>query len=227
MIFSKKEELLLYNNFNIILDEIELYYHPELQRTFISDLLDYLKNIDYNNLEVLPNLNIIFITHSPFILSDIPAKNILFLKSNENKSTAVLENKKSFGANIHELLGDNFFLSDDDIYIGEFAKTKISETIDWLNILKKKKLQLSKLEEKEQNEKLTDSKSSEKLEIIDSIRNLSALNNHHLELIDIIDEPIIKNKLLEMYSEMFGNAVRKEYLEKEKDRIIKEIEGLS
>lgn len=30
-----------------------------------------------------------------------------------------------------------------------------------------------------------------------------------------------------MYSEMFGNAVRKEYLEKEKDRIIKEIEGLS
>ena len=86
---------------------------------------------------------------------------------------------------------------------------------------------MSKLEEKEQNEKLTDSKSSEKLEIIDSIRNLSALNNHHLELIDIIDEPIIKNKLLEMYSEMFGNAVRKEYLEKEKDRIIKEIEGLS
>ncbi|ASK28826.1 hypothetical protein CEY12_01310 [Chryseobacterium sp. T16E-39] len=224
---SRKEELLVYNNFNIILDEIELYYHPELQRTFISDLLDYLKKIDYNNLEVLPNLNIIFITHSPFILSDIPAKNILFLKSNENESTAVLENKKSFGANIHELLGDNFFLSDDDIYIGEFAKTKISETIDWLNILKQKKLKLSKLEEKEQNENLTDPKLSEKLEIIDSIRNLSALSNQHLELIDLIDEPIIKNKLLEMYSEIFGNAVRKEYLEKEKDRIIKEIEGLS
>lgn len=221
---SRKEELLVYNNFNIILDEIELYYHPELQRTFISDLLDYLKKIDYNNLEVLPNLNIIFITHSPFILSDIPAKNILFLKSNENKSTAVLENKKSFGANIHELLGDNFFLTDDDIYIGEFAKNKISDTIDWLNILKEKKINLSELEE---NELLTEQETLEKEELIKSIHNLSALNKQHLELIEIIDEPIIKNKLIEMYSEMFGNAVRKEYLEKEKDRIIKEIEGLS
>lgn len=82
-------------------------------------------------------------------MSDIPAKNILFLKSNENKSTAVLENKKSFGANIHELLGDNFFLTDDDIYIGEFAKNKISDTIDWLNILKEKKINLSELEENE------------------------------------------------------------------------------
>lgn len=135
---SRKEELLVYNNFNIILDEIELYYHPELQRTFIFDLLNYLNKIDYSSLKTSPNLNIIFITHSPFILSDIPAKNILFLKSNENKSTAVLENKKSFGANIHELLGDNFFLTDDDIYIGEFAKNKISDTIDWLNILKEK-----------------------------------------------------------------------------------------
>lgn len=159
-------------------------------------------------------------------MSDIPAKNILFLKSNENKSTAVFENKKSFGANIHELLGDNFFLSNDDIYIGEFAKTKISETVDWLNILKQKKLKLSKLEEKEQNENLTDPKSSEKLEIIDSIRNLSALNNQHLELIDIIDEPIIKNKLLEMYSELFENEERKKYLEAEKKRIEEELTKL-
>ncbi|WP_076752714.1 hypothetical protein [Elizabethkingia anophelis] len=157
-------------------------------------------------------------------MSDIPAKNILFLKSNENKSTAVLENKKSFGANIHELLGDNFFLTDDDIYIGEFAKNKISDTIDWLNILKEKKINLSELEE---NELLTEQEALEKEELIKSIHNLSALSKQHLELIEIIDEPIIKNKLIEMYSEMFGNAVRKEYLEKEKDRIIKEIEGLS
>lgn len=221
---SRKEELLVYNNFNIILDEIELYYHPELQRTFIFDLLNYLNKIDYSSLKTSPNLNIIFITHSPFILSDIPAKNILFLKSNENKSTAVLENKKSFGANIHELLGDNFFLTDDDIYIGEFAKNKISDTIDWLNILKEKKINLSELEE---NELLTEQEELEKEELIKSIHNLSALSKQHLELIEIIDEPIIKNKLIEMYSEMFGNAVRKEYLEKEKDRIIKEIEGLS
>ncbi|HCO19979.1 MAG TPA: hypothetical protein DIT47_02485 [Flavobacteriaceae bacterium] len=221
---SRKEELLVYNNFNIILDEIELYYHPELQRTFIFDLLNYLNKIDYSSLKTSPNLNIIFITHSPFILSDIPAKNILFLKSNENKSTAVLENKKSFGANIHELLGDNFFLTDDDIYIGEFAKNKISDTIDWLNILKEKKINLSELEE---NELLTEQEELEKEELIKSIHNHSALSKQHLELIEIIDEPIIKNKLIEMYSEMFGNAVRKEYLEKEKDRIIKEIEGLS
>lgn len=79
----------------------------------------------------------------------------------------------------------------------------------------------------EENELLTEQEALEKEELIKSIHNLSALSKQHLELIEIIDEPIIKNKLIEMYSEMFGNAVRKEYLEKEKDRIIKEIEGLS
>lgn len=204
---SKSKDLLVYNNFNIILDEIELYYHPELQRTFISDLLNYLKKIDYSNLETLPNLNIIFITHSPFILSDIPSTNILYLKSNEKKTTAVLENKKSFGANIHELLGDNFFLSDDDIYIGEFAKNKINETIEWLNSTREEQVKHEKSEE-------------------NKFDRLSSKKGYHKKIIEIIDEPIIKSKLVEMYSEIFGNQERINYLKKEKKRIKEEIEIL-
>lgn len=204
---SKSKDLLVYSNFNIILDEIELYYHPELQRTFISDLLNYLKKIDYSNLKTLPNLNIIFITHSPFILSDIPSTNILYLKSNEKKTTAALENKKSFGANIHELLGDNFFLSDDDIYIGEFAKNKINETIEWLNSTREEQIKQEKSEE-------------------NKFDSLSSTKEYHKKIIEIIDEPIIKSKLVEMYSEIFGNQERINYLKREKKRIKEEIKIL-
>lgn len=62
-------------------------------------------------------------THSPFILSDIPKNNVLFL---ENGKT-VLEQMQddTFGANIHSLLQNGFFLN--GAPIGDFAKHKINE----------------------------------------------------------------------------------------------------
>ncbi|NHQ72782.1 hypothetical protein HAP39_20110, partial [Elizabethkingia miricola] len=63
---EKEKKLLYYKNVNIIFDEIELYAHPEYQRRFINDLLTALKSINLR----YDSLNILFITHSPFILSD-------------------------------------------------------------------------------------------------------------------------------------------------------------
>ena len=62
-----------YNKVNVIFDEIELYFHPEFQRIFISDLLKTLKKL---RLENIKEMNFIFSTHSPFILSDIPSNNV-------------------------------------------------------------------------------------------------------------------------------------------------------
>lgn len=68
-----------YKHINLVLDEVELYSHPEYQRTFINDLLDRLSWLDITY--PIESVNILLVTHSPFILSDIPKNNILYLKN--------------------------------------------------------------------------------------------------------------------------------------------------
>jgi len=127
------DKLIIYKNFNIILDEIELYYHPELQRTFISDLIEYILKIDFKDRyrNCIPNINIIFITHSPFILSDIPKQNILFLdidQSSQKSKPQIYEEDNTFASNIHEMLTKGFFMQSTK---GEFALTKIKEFLNF------------------------------------------------------------------------------------------------
>lgn len=116
-----------YNCINMVFDEIELYYHPEMQRTFIKGFLDMLKRLP---LPTTLSFNCIFITHSPFILSDIPNENILFLTEMGNPSPFAKE-KRTFGANIHELLKNNFFL--DKGSMGAFAQSNIESVIQYLS----------------------------------------------------------------------------------------------
>ena len=82
---EESEKIIHYNYINIILDEIELYYHPEWQRTYIANLLDYIGKINSENLKHIKGLNITFLTHSPYILSDIPNTFVLkLIKTNIN-----------------------------------------------------------------------------------------------------------------------------------------------
>lgn len=128
-ISSVNDEYIKYRNVTIILDEIELYFHPELQRNYIIDLLSGLRKLDLSNIN---SINIIFVTHSPFIISDIPDGNVLFLSNNRTNDTNFMDNNKikTFGANIHELLMSGFFM---DSSIGGFALSKIKEIIDFHN----------------------------------------------------------------------------------------------
>ncbi len=123
---SKENNLIRYNCVNVIFDEIELYYHPEFQRTFVRDILKNLSRIEIPNIK---GINFILITHSPFILSDIPANKILFLAGD---GSPILDSihKRTFGANIHDLLADSFFFRNG--YLGEFAKLKIRSAIEYL-----------------------------------------------------------------------------------------------
>jgi energy-coupling factor transporter ATP-binding protein EcfA2 len=188
-----------YTNVNIVLEEIELYFHPEMQRNFINDILDSISGIELYKIKAI---NFCFVSHSPFILSDIPKENIMFLENIDNKAVQIFDNKSTFGANIHDLLKDGFFMKKGSI--GEFAKNRITKTIQWLNLIR------------EENEK--------------SIKNdfelLLEEEKYHKNIIEIIDEPIIKTKLLEMYSDIFGNEERKKYLEAEKIRIEEELKKL-
>ncbi len=131
---------LRYKHVNIIFDEIELYFHPDLQRTFISELLSGIESLNLlsGNQKGIESINILFSTHSPFILSDIPASNVLHLKYNfkTKGSTSTRHRGQTFGANIHDLLANDFFLQNG--FMGEFAKEKINSLIDYLVSPRKK-----------------------------------------------------------------------------------------
>ena len=113
-----------YHHVNLIFDEAELYYHPEFQRVFVKRLLERLAmcNISRSNIR---SINIMIVTHSPFILSDIPECNVLYLGTKDEHVPS-----RTFGANIYDLLQDSFFLESD---IGELAYSKINELVELYN----------------------------------------------------------------------------------------------
>lgn len=132
-----------YSSVNIILDEIELYYHPDLQRRFVFDLIETIKVHEHLiKAEFIKGLNFIFSTHSPFILSDIPEQNILQLAYNysefgnktEKYSIPINLERQTFGANIHDLLSNSFFL--ENSYKGEFARNYFRNLIEKINGIK-------------------------------------------------------------------------------------------
>lgn len=107
-----------YKAVNLMLEEIELYFHPEWQRSFTFYLMETIRQMTFNQIK---SINVIYVTHSPYILSDIPKTNVLFLK-NGNADYSMQEN--TFGANINGLLRNGFFLP--SLPMGEFAHQKIN-----------------------------------------------------------------------------------------------------
>lgn len=110
---------------NIIFDEIELYYHPEYQKELVNRMLNLIGNM---TLGTVKHINMIFATHSPFILSDIPRDHILYLENGNDVSGDVEVNP--FGANINDVLRSSFFLEEG--FMGEFVSKKLLELIDYL-----------------------------------------------------------------------------------------------
>lgn len=106
------DDRVAYENVQLVLEEVELYYHPELQREFVRNLLDGIRQAGLNHIKWI---NICIVTHSPFVLSDIPSCNVLALKKEDGKTEKIL----CFAANIHEMLKLSFFL--DKGSVGDFA----------------------------------------------------------------------------------------------------------
>ena len=112
-----------YENFNIVFDELEICLHPEYQRRFVNRFLFALNNILKGKTY---NINISIITHSPFVLSDIPRSNILYMKTEEDEGKELP--KYTFAQNIGEMMFDSFFM---EKTIGDFAESKLKELIKW------------------------------------------------------------------------------------------------
>ena len=131
-IMSVDGSRLRYENINMVFDELEISFHPEYQRLFVKKLIDIITNLKLNKTHAF---NIFLITHSPFILSDIPSNRVLYIKNGTDLSTShkkinddcLPSNKETFGQNIGSLFCNSFFL---EYYVGDFAKKKINEILD-------------------------------------------------------------------------------------------------
>lgn len=106
------------NNLTVFLDEPDNTIHPNWQKALIQNIINVASQ---NNQK---QINFIITSHSPFILSDLPKENIIFLEKGVQKQP-FKENEQTFGANIHTLLSHGFFMNNG--LMGEFAKNKISE----------------------------------------------------------------------------------------------------
>ncbi|MGL5277341.1 AAA family ATPase [Myroides sp.] len=173
---------IVYKEINLVCDEIELYFHPEYQRVFVKELigtLSYFEEMKYN---------ILLSTHSPFILSDIPSQNVLKLKEGKPEESVKGDEVNSFGANIHDLLADEFFLKNG--FMGEFAKGKISSVVDFLTV---SLLASKEKRSKEEEEKINNIKS--KAGYVEYTRDNCRL------IIDSIGESILRYNIEELYQQ--------------------------
>lgn len=129
-VFSSSSSTSLRSNVLLLLDEVDLYMHPEWQRNCIALLIDRLEQ-EYPDTK----MQIVLTTHSPLVLSDIPSRSIIYLRNKDNKCTVVdgPKHKETFGANIFTLLKDSFYLKKS---LGQFALTRIDAVIKDLQKLK-------------------------------------------------------------------------------------------
>ena len=125
---SVNSDMIMYKNINIVLDEMEICYHPDYQRQFIKRFIDLLKATGLNRTMYF---NILLTTHSPFVLSDVLSTQILYLRNGEPVKGEERDGMvKPFAANVNDIIKQSFFMEDG--FVGEFAKEKINSLVDFL-----------------------------------------------------------------------------------------------
>lgn len=197
----------------ILMDEPDIYLHPEWSRCFVQELTLYMNHIS-NDLCQTQNVKltfqIILTSHSPFILSDLPSGNIIRLdkRSEENdhlypKDTeeetigdCIYSNdpkrlkknnkpkEKYLAANIHELLSNKFFMKRT---IGEYAFQTLNKVIKTVN------------------------GTAEESEMVDLKEALKFANQ--------IAEPLVRHKITDMISQKLGKETQISEIDKEIERL--------
>ncbi|QOG88832.1 AAA family ATPase [Flavobacterium columnare] len=225
--FSRIKEYKIKENRDIlfVIDEGELGFHPQWQKKYLNFLLDFFEKFFPKN-----RVQLILTTHSPFIVSDLPKENIIFLKRDKYSKTEVSDityQNLTFGANIHDILANDFFLQDG--FMGEFAKNEINKVIDFLTDKKiKNKIDSLKKEinaidnsianssnENEKKDLEIDRKNlnQEKNALIKKTKNVPFSDKYEKDycknVIDIIGEPILSFSLIELYTEAFPDEKKR------------------
>tara|TARA_R110002111_G_scaffold150826_1_gene217531 strand:- start:94 stop:1041 length:948 start_codon:yes stop_codon:yes gene_type:complete len=183
----------IFNYYLLLLDEPELGYHPVWKRKFVDAIT---KSIPVLFAKLNPNRNlldteskefndlktqIIFTTHDPLTLSDIPINNVTFIDKNvdTNKSFIVNHNEDvdlaTFGANVHDLLAHSFFLENG--FMGEYAEGMIKSLINYLT--------------------------NENSDSENPVMQFEWNKMNALKFINTVDEPFIKERLTNLFDEKY------------------------
>ena len=196
------KERITYTHCNVVLEELELYFHPELQKNLVKYLLDGIRQMHFNKIKAI---NICMVTHSPFILSDIQSKNILALVKTGTTKGGLC----TFGANIHDLLKTSFL---HDSVIGDYAQWVINRIVillqvyqylrsgEWQHKITRDYYFLRSYLVYTKGKKIGKGLSFNKEQIE---RNFP--REYIYRRIMTIDEPIIRTALLDEYKRVFGS----------------------
>ena len=129
-------------NLILLLDEPENYMHPEMCRTFIRNLNVLLSKRNPNT-----ELQVLISTHSPFMLLDVMASQVIKMDYDKNGKCVISESKKPYyAANIHSIMADGFFL---EYTIGEQARIFLEDKFKLLQRLTCMNRNLSSSEKEE------------------------------------------------------------------------------
>lgn len=216
---------------HLIIDEADLYLHPEWQRIWLKKMIDIvglmldryphkrmkddLCEMDIGNPEDL-NVQVFIASHSPFILSDIPRKNCVLLSQNDDGKSIATDSVsfRTFGANIYDIVKNEFFMNET---MGELAKAKINDCLTDMNKILDDKSRIKMLQSRccridERTRKSERDFQKEKnwneeiRELEDDLstrrKDFLQKRDEYKKLISTIDEPIIKNKMSHMFDEV-------------------------
>lgn len=213
---QRSANLINYNNVVAVFEEVELYFHPEYQKSYLNFLL---KQIERTYLQRIDNLHVIFVTHSPFILSDVLKENILCLQDGQMDQKVGFD---TFGANIHNLLRLPFFLRKGTI--GDFAQKTINQIVAALKIYEwySQNNEVRVLKRNEISSYTSEIGIESKDFDFEAFKEKFSAQ-HIYDLINILDEPLVRHSLMEIWNGCFSNKSEREqrieYLEAELERL--------
>lgn len=221
---NSSSERVAYPYIQLVLEEVELYYHPELQRQLIKNILDGIKQA---NLRHIKWISICIVTHSPFVLSDIPSNNVLALRKDGDE----VFNIPCFASNIHEMLKLSFFLKHGTAGdLATWTTTRIAKCLRiyrWINEIEPAPAFFTSLQD-----------IPEEYAFIEKYKTLSALRQFSkegfqyvyspevlLSQINLIGEPVIRRVLLDDYKRTFPEK-KDDYKESLKALLMEQIKAL-
>ncbi|WPU66636.1 AAA family ATPase [Peredibacter starrii] len=120
---SQWESLLL------LLDEADIYLHPEWQRTFLHELSIFFMVFKKQHPH-LKLISLILTTHSPLMISDLFKEDVYLIDDSVKPYKVKSARKHTFGANIYQLYREEFVTTNPK---GELASLAIKKIVRDLN----------------------------------------------------------------------------------------------
>lgn len=174
----------------ILLDEPETYLHPNLQKQLINDLYTIFKNIDFE-------IHFIITTHSPFLLSDLTKNNIVFLDSYKKDDLEVKNNTQKIGN--CKNISNNIEIEDT---FGANIHTLLSHGFFMKNGLMGE---------------FAKEKINHVISFLNGEMSVIQTKEEAINIIKLIGEPFLKEKLLKMYDEKFQISKEEKIKQLEKE----------